>query len=79
MIVLSAIPIAILVNAFRVALTGILTHHFGEKAAEGVIHQTEGLFTFGLALPAAAGRGVAARRLCAGAPRRRARPRESRA
>ena len=48
-IVLSTIPIAILVNAFRVGLTGILTHQFGEAAAEGVIHQTEGFFTFGLA------------------------------
>lgn len=48
-IVLSTIPIAILVNAFRVALTGILTHRFGEAAAAGVIHQTEGFFTFGLA------------------------------
>ena len=43
------LPIAILVNAFRVALTGFLTDRFGEAAAEGVIHQTEGFFTFGLA------------------------------
>jgi exosortase len=48
-IVLSAIPIAIVVNAFRVALTGYLTHNMGERAAQGLIHQTEGLFTFGLA------------------------------
>ena len=48
-IVLSAIPIAILVNAFRVALTGILTHNFGQQAAEGVIHMTEGIFTFAIA------------------------------
>ena len=48
-IVASTIPIAILVNAFRVALTGVLTHRFGEAAASGVIHQTEGFFTFGLA------------------------------
>ena len=48
-IVLSAIPIAILVNAFRVGLTGYLTHRFGAGAAEGLIHQTEGFFTFGLA------------------------------
>jgi exosortase len=48
-IVLSTIPIAILVNAFRVCLTGFLTHKYGEAAAEGVIHQTEGFFTFGLA------------------------------
>lgn len=48
-IVLSAIPIAILVNAFRVALTGGLTHYMGQEAASGWIHQTEGLFTFGIA------------------------------
>jgi exosortase len=48
-IVLSTIPIAILVNSFRVALTGILTHRFGEQAAGGVVHATEGLFTFGIA------------------------------
>jgi exosortase len=48
-IVLSAIPIAILVNAFRVAFTGVLTHHLGQEAASGWIHQTEGLFTFGIA------------------------------
>lgn len=51
-IVLSAIPIAIFVNAFRVALTGFLAHRFGSSAAEGVIHQTEGFFTFGLAFAA---------------------------
>lgn len=48
-IVLSTIPIAILVNSFRVALTGVLTHRYGEEAASGVIHATEGLFTFGIA------------------------------
>jgi exosortase len=48
-IVASAIPIAILVNAFRVALTGILTHRLGQEAASGWIHQTEGFFTFGIA------------------------------
>jgi exosortase len=48
-IVLSAIPIAVVVNAFRVALTGVLTHYYGSQAAEGVIHMTEGLFTFAIA------------------------------
>ena len=48
-IVLSAIPIAILVNALRVALTGILTYRFGEKAAEGLVHEFQGLTTFGAA------------------------------
>ena len=49
LITLSAIPIAILVNAFRVALTGVLTYRYGGDVAKGVIHQTQGLFTFGLA------------------------------
>jgi exosortase len=48
-IVLSAIPIAIFVNAFRVALTGYLAHRMGSTATQGLIHETEGVFTFGLA------------------------------
>jgi exosortase len=48
-LVASTIPIAIFVNAFRVALTGYLSHHFGEEAAGGVIHDFQGIFTFGLA------------------------------
>jgi exosortase len=48
-IVASAIPIAIFVNTLRVALTGILTYRFGEKAAEGAIHEFQGLITFGAA------------------------------
>jgi exosortase len=48
-IVLSAIPIAILVNALRVALTGVLSHRFGEEVALGAVHEFQGLFTFGLA------------------------------
>ncbi|MCH7644265.1 MAG: exosortase/archaeosortase family protein [Myxococcales bacterium] len=48
-IVASAIPIAILVNAFRVALTGFFAHRIGSAAAQGLIHETEGLFTFALA------------------------------
>jgi exosortase len=48
-IVASTIPIAVIVNAFRVGLTSTLTLRFGSEMAEGVIHQTEGFFTFGLA------------------------------
>ena len=48
-IVTSAIPIAVLINAFRVGLTSVLTLRYGMEMAEGVIHQTEGFFTFGLA------------------------------
>jgi exosortase len=48
-LVASAIPIAIFVNAVRVALTGILTHHYGEEMATGFIHEFQGLITFSLA------------------------------
>jgi exosortase/archaeosortase family protein len=48
-LVLSTLPIAVLVNAFRVMLTALLTYRYGPGMAEGVIHQTEGFFTFGLA------------------------------
>jgi exosortase len=49
LLVASTLPIAVLVNAFRVWLTSYLTLRFGEEMASGVIHQTEGFFTFGLA------------------------------
>ena len=49
LLVASTIPIAILVNAMRVALTGVLTYVWGPEMAEGAIHQTEGFFTFGMA------------------------------
>lgn len=48
-IVLSTIPIAIFVNAVRVALTGFLAHTYGEEAATGIIHDFQGLITFFLA------------------------------
>lgn len=49
LLVASTIPIAIFVNAFRVALTGFLAHYFGEEAATGAIHDFQGIFTFGMA------------------------------
>ena len=48
-LVASTIPIAIAVNAFRVALTGFLAHHWGEEAAGGAIHDFQGIMTFGMA------------------------------
>ncbi len=48
-LVASTIPIAVLVNAVRVAITVVLSSWWGQQAAQGVIHQTEGFFTFGLA------------------------------
>jgi exosortase len=48
-IVLSAIPIAIVVNALRVALTGVLAYRYGRAAGAGVLHEFQGLITFGAA------------------------------
>ncbi len=48
-LIASTIPIAIFVNAMRVALTGILTHHYGEDMATGVIHEFQGMITFSVA------------------------------
>ena len=48
-IVASTIPIAIFVNAVRVALTGVLAHAYGQEAATGFIHDFQGLITFFLA------------------------------
>lgn len=60
LIVLSAVPIAILTNAFRVSGTGILAHYYGVKAADGFFHSFSGwviyivafllLFAFGWGL-----------------------------
>ena len=57
LLVASTIPIAILVNAFRVALTGFLAHNVGEEAASGAIHDFQGIFTFGFAFAMLLGEG----------------------
>ncbi len=48
-LVTSAIPIAIVVNAVRVSVTGILAHNFGAETATGVIHEFQGMITFSMA------------------------------
>src|SRR6056297_3074965 len=57
LLVASTIPIAILVNSFRVGLTGYLAHLFGEEVATGVIHDFQGIITFGLAFLVLMGEG----------------------
>jgi exosortase len=42
----SAVPIAILVNALRVAATGVAAAHFGPAAAHGVLHTISGWLMF---------------------------------
>jgi exosortase len=41
-LVLSAIPIAILTNALRVSGTGVLAHYYGTKVADGFFHSFSG-------------------------------------
>jgi exosortase len=48
-IVLSAVPIAVLANAGRVAGTGFASHWFGSRAAEGFFHTFSGWLVFAVA------------------------------
>lgn len=43
---LSAAPITVLMNSFRVGVIGILVHHFGIEQAEGFLHDFEGWVVF---------------------------------
>jgi exosortase len=46
---LSAVPIALVANAFRIWGTGVLSHHYGAKIAEGFYHSFAGWAVFGVA------------------------------
>jgi exosortase D (VPLPA-CTERM-specific) len=45
-VVLSSVPLTILTNALRIAITGILAESFGSKAVEGFFHDFEGWLIF---------------------------------
>ncbi len=47
---LSSAPIAIVMNSFRIAVTGVLVNRFGIGAAEGFLHYFEGWVIFTLCL-----------------------------
>jgi exosortase len=49
LIVMSAVPIAILANAFRVAGTGFASHWLGPRMAEGFFHGFSGWLVFAVA------------------------------
>ena len=49
-LIISAVPIAIAANAFRVIGTGLLAQHFGARAAEGFFHEFAGLVIFAVAM-----------------------------
>lgn len=48
---LSAIPVAVGINSFRIAATGIAYASFGPKVAEGFFHDFSGWLIFVLAIP----------------------------
>lgn len=50
LIFLSTIPLTLGMNSLRIAVTGILVNIFGPGAAEGIMHDAEGFFVFGLCL-----------------------------
>jgi exosortase len=49
LLVFSAIPIAVVTNAARVGLTGVLAHTFGRQAAMSFYHTFSGVLIFALA------------------------------
>jgi len=49
-LMLSAIPIAIITNAARVTATGVLTYHYGKRATEGMLHDASGWLVYVAAL-----------------------------
>lgn len=61
-LIASAVPIAILTNALRVIVTGILAQWWGAKAAEGFFHEFAGLVVFALAMVLLVAEGALLRR-----------------
>ena len=49
-LMVSALPIAIATNMFRVIATGVLAHYYGKAAAEGFFHEFAGMAVFLLAM-----------------------------
>lgn len=49
-LMVSAVPIAIVTNMFRVIATGYLANHYGAAAAEGFFHEFAGMAVFLLAM-----------------------------
>jgi exosortase D (VPLPA-CTERM-specific) len=45
-LVMTTLPIAVLTNGLRVGITGILSHYYGSKVAEGFFHDFEGWLIF---------------------------------
>ncbi len=50
LLMLAAVPIAVLTNAARVTATGVLTYHFGRRATESTWHDASGWLVYVVAL-----------------------------
>jgi exosortase D (VPLPA-CTERM-specific) len=48
---MSSIPLAIVTNSFRIAVTAVLYKYFGARAAEGFFHEFSGLLIFAICIP----------------------------
>ena len=71
-IVVSAVPIAILTNAFRVSGTGVLAHYYGTAVADGFFHSFSGWAIYIVAFILLFGIGMILDRFQTGSGRRRA-------
>ena len=47
----SSIPLAIITNSMRIAMTAILHKYFGARVAEGFFHGFSGLLIFAICIP----------------------------
>lgn len=56
-LIVSSVPFAIITNAVRVIVTGILAQWWGAKAAEGFFHEFAGMAVFALAMVMLVGLG----------------------
>ena len=45
-VVISAAPITIIINSFRIAVTAVLVNNYGTRMAEGFLHEFEGWIVF---------------------------------
>lgn len=48
-LVVFALPIAVVTNIIRVTVTGLFAHYFGKEFAEGILHESFGLIVFVIA------------------------------
>jgi exosortase len=68
LLVLSAIPIAIVTNILRVIVTGFLAQYYGAAAAEGFFHEFAGMAVFALAMLLLLGTGAMLRKFGSKSP-----------